>query len=262
MSSPSLTPPLLFISDIHLGGFSKEENKRIEDELIQLVNYCREKEIQLIILGDLFDYWMAYPDETPNVGAKLLDVLEGYNNDFEFTPFVTGNHDYWTGKHLKKRGLSIYHDEFEFSVMDSHFLALHGDGLKNPDLNLPHPKLHQFLQSDWFIKLYQQIFPAKIGISLMKYFSRLTRLFDANNDDKARYLNSWAKRTLNDSDFDFIISGHDHIPRKKHFAFGTYINLGTFYRHRTVSLHNDQSLSIRVWNPQAQTLNPFEQDAE
>lgn len=258
----SFAPPLLFISDVHLGGFSKEENKRIEDELCQLTNYCREKEIQIIILGDLFDYWMAYAHKAPKVGAKALNKLEDYNDFLGPSPLVTGNHDYWTGNHLKKRGFSIHHDELERSVNNSQILMLHGDGLSNPTWKLPRPKLHQFLRSDRFIKIYQQILPAKIGIALMKYFSRLTRLLDSNSEDKAQHLNGWAKRTLKDSDFDFIISGHDHIPRMKHFAFGTYINLGTFYDHRTVALHNGQSLSLKAWDPKKQTLQSFEQHAE
>ncbi|NIU01308.1 MAG: hypothetical protein GWN62_08805, partial [Aliifodinibius sp.] len=101
--------PLLFISDVHLGGFSDNKNERIESELIQLINYCQRNDIHLAVLGDLFDYWMEYPDFVPNLGRKLLDRFESFNKELGPTLYITGNHDNWTRNHLEDRGFYLIH---------------------------------------------------------------------------------------------------------------------------------------------------------
>ena len=60
------------------------------------------------------------------------------------------------------------------------------------------------------------------------------------------------------SDIEVILTGHDHIPRRKQFPFGTYINLGTFYNHQTMVYYNNDGFSLVCWRPELQTLKKFE----
>lgn len=253
MDAPALTPPLLFISDVHLGGFSASNNERIQSELIQLVNYCQRNNIRIAILGDLFDYWMEYPNTVPTLGKSLLDRFEKFNKQLGPTLFITGNHDNWTRTHLSNRGFHLIHEEYEFTIDDNLILTLHGDGLANPNYNLQRPLMHRFLRSPSFIKFFQSVFPPKMGMAVMKYFSRITRKIDWN-PRKEEKLNKWAKKQLKNSDHDYIISGHDHIPRMKQFPFGTYINLGTFYEHRTMVFYNNNEMNLVCWEVNSQTL--------
>jgi len=257
MDSPVLQPPLLFISDVHLGGFSDNKNERIESELIQLINYCQRNDIHLAVLGDLFDYWMEYPDFVPNLGRKLLDRFESFNKELGPTLYITGNHDNWTRNHLKERGFYLIHEQYQFNTDDKEILTLHGDGLNDPKYNLKRPLMHQLLRSQLFVRLFQTIFPPRTGNIIMKYFSRITRKMDWETR-KEEQLNDWAKYQLKNSDVDLILSGHDHIPRRKQFPFGTYINLGTFYNHRTMVYYNNDGISLVYWKPELQTLQPFE----
>ncbi|WP_441000200.1 UDP-2,3-diacylglucosamine diphosphatase [Fodinibius sp. SL11] len=257
MDSPIVEPPLLFISDIHLGGFSGSKNARIESELIQLINYCQRNDIRLAVLGDLFDYWMEYPDFFPNLGQKLLNRFEAFNNQLGPTLYITGNHDNWTRSHLKDRGFYLIHEQFKFSTKNKQVLTLHGDGLADPVYGLKRPFMHRLLRSQAFVELFQTIIPPKMGISIMKYFSRITRKMDWNLR-KEEELNTWAEQQLKNSDVEFILCGHDHIPRVKQFPFGTYINLGTFYHHQTMAFYNNEGISLVCWKPELQTLTQFE----
>src|SRR5699024_711245 len=257
MQQPTLSPPLLFVSDVHLGGFSKAENDRIEAELLQLINYCQRNEIQLAILGDLFDYWMEYPHFIPTLGRRLLDRFEEYNRALGPTLYITGNHDNWTRGHLADRGFFIEEESLKLSLGDRNLLLLHGDGLKEPAYGLARPRMHQLLRSSSFIRLYQRIFPPRAGLQMMKYFSRLNRWPDRQSGDGTK-LDGWAKQQLSGSKTDLIIAGHDHIPRRKHFAFGCYINLGTFCTHRTMAYYNKSSFEIVSWKPETQSLQPFD----
>lgn len=257
MHKPALKQPILFISDVHLGGFSKDENNRIETELIGLIDYCERNRIRLAILGDLFDYWMEYPNHTPRLGAKLLERFQEFNNQLGPTLYITGNHDNWTRDYLLQRGFYLEQEHQTFSLNGHKVMVLHGDGLANAEYNLARPFSHRLLRADSFVQVFQTIFPSQLGIAIMKYFSRLTRKMDWNSN-KEEKLNMWAEQQLNKTDVDIILCGHDHIPRRKQFPFGTFINLGTFYKHRTMAFYNNNAISLVFWKPDKQSLIKFE----
>ncbi len=259
MTSPNLEQPILFISDAHLGGFSKQENARIETELIQLIGYCQRNEIKLAVLGDLFDYWMEYPNYVPEIGKNLLDRFESFNSEIGPTLYITGNHDNWTRDHLTERGFFIQHNQYEFSLGNQKVMALHGDGLADQTQKLPRPLMHKILRNDHFLDIFQKVFPPKMGIKAMKYFSRFTRYMDREQDNPDK-LNQWAEQQLKEKNIDLIICGHDHVPRRKQFSFGTYINLGTFYKHQTMGFYNNKSISLVCWEAETDSLIPFESD--
>jgi UDP-2,3-diacylglucosamine pyrophosphatase LpxH len=173
------------------------------------------------------------------------------------TLYITGNHDNWTRNHLEERGFYLIHEQYQFNTDDKEILTLHGDGLNDPRYNLKRPLMHRILRSQLFVSLFQTIFPPRTGNTIMKYFSRITRKMDWETR-KEEQLNDWAKYQLKNSDVDLILSGHDHIPRRKQFPFGTYINLGTFYNHRTMVFYNNDGISLVYWKPELQTLQPFE----
>ncbi|MCW9706727.1 UDP-2,3-diacylglucosamine diphosphatase [Fodinibius salsisoli] len=257
MDQLNLSPPLLFVSDAHLGGFSKDENTRIESELVQLISFCQREKIQLAVLGDLFDYWMEFPEQVPQLGKKLLDRFEEYNQHLGPTLYITGNHDNWTRGHLADRGFIVEPEFKTASLGDKKAFLLHGDGLSDPDLKLSRPLLHRIIRHPSFVNGYQSLFSPATGLSIMKYFSRFNRWLDDQQEDPA-LLNEWAEQQLRESKCDYIIFGHDHIPRQEHFSFGSYINLGTFYEHRTMAFYNNASVSLVFWEPETQSLQPID----
>ena len=261
MDTTPAEQPMLFISDAHLGGFSKDENERIEAELIQLINYCQRNDIHIAILGDLFDYWMEYPYTVPSLGEKLLKRFSSYNKALGPTLYITGNHDNWTRNHFSTLGFELLHEYQLLALGENTIMVMHGDGLSNNDFDLPRPPLHRLLRNETFVEWYQKILPPSLGITFMKYFSRVTRWLEWN-PEKEKVLDRWARQTLQQGDIDVIICGHDHIPRRKHFDFGTYINLGTFYKHRTLAYYNNESISLVSWVPRLQSLQPFENDID
>ncbi|WP_185958227.1 UDP-2,3-diacylglucosamine diphosphatase [Fodinibius sediminis] len=253
----TLSPPILFLSDAHLGGFSDAENKRIESDLIQLIDYCRHHEIRIAVLGDLFDYWMEFPGHIPSLGRRLLDRFEEYNRALGPTFYITGNHDNWTFGHLADRGFRVVSEQVELTVDEKKILLLHGDGLADPRFELQRPLVHRILRHPQFIRLYRSLFSPAWALRLMKSFSKWNRKIGSDEEDGAP-LTRWAKRQLKNSEYDLVICGHDHIPRMKQFAFGSYINLGTFYQHRTMAYYNNRSIDLVSWDAGAQMLQLFD----
>lgn len=248
----------LFLSDAHLGGFTPEKDRRIEEDLIALIGYCREQAIKIAVLGDLFDYWMEYPGEAiPQIGGELLDAFEDYNRKTGPTIYITGNHDNWTRTHFRNRGFRVVADEEFLTLNGKKVMLLHGDGLSDDRYSLPRPLLHRLLRHPSFIRFYQQVLPPKAGLTLMKYVSRLTRKIDESfNEEKT--LNKWAENELKNTTTDVIICGHDHVPRVRKFDFGTFLNLGTFCHGRTAVLYNNGTFLHVCWEGSMQQFKPID----
>jgi len=248
---------LLLVSDAHLGAFDEAENRRIEEALIALADYAEEHGFRLAILGDLFDYWMEYTDFHPGLAPDLLERLCRFNASHPIL-YITGNHDNWTGSYLRGCGFDLEQDYRVIQQNGILTLLHHGDGMADPRFNLPRPLLHRILRNSEFIRLYQALFPPRIGLSLMRLFSDLSRYFEDPEEERPGTLDRWAEEQLAASDVDVIICGHDHTPRIRDFAHGRYINLGAFCEHATVAAYTNAEWRLVEWNSRQRKLLNFD----
>ena len=257
MADADSSPKYLFLSDAHLGGFSENQNRRIEKELIHLIDYCELKQFRICVLGDLFDYWMEYPNAVPELGKDVLKRFRAYNRSFKPALYITGNHDNWTFGHFESLGFDVEKNKRILDLGGLKTMLLHGDGLDDSSMNLSRPLMHRFLRHPAFVKLYQFILPQKLGLSVMQKFSNFSRSSESKRLEKER-LNNWGKNHLANNNIDIIICGHDHSPRIKKYDFGTFINLGTFYKDRTVATYNKGQFDLVIWSDQSRELKPFQ----
>lgn len=246
----------VFISDVHLGAFSKETNEQIEQDLIALIHHCTVHKIEIHVLGDLFDYWMEYPEKgfVPSLGRNVLDAFEEYNTTVAPALFITGNHDNWTFGHFKERGFEMEANFRLKEIREKRFLLMHGDGVAASKIDFPRAAFHRILRNPAFVSTYQKILPPEHGLATMKLFSSVTRRRNNHNPEP---LNRQAKKIFGKNNLDFIISGHDHVPRVETFSRGIYINLGTFFNHRTLALYNNKGLNLVTWKAASKKFLPF-----
>ncbi len=246
----------VFISDVHLGAFSSKTNHQIEQDLIDLIQHCKNEKIEIHILGDLFDYWMEYPERgfVPSLGKNVLDAFEDYNKAVAPALFITGNHDNWTFGHFEERGFEI-EPNFRLKKIDGkRFLLMHGDGVANKKIDFPRAVFHRLLRNPKFVSTYQKILPPEQGLATMKMFSNLTR---QRNDHNPQPLNRQVKKIFDRHEIDYIITGHDHVPRQETYSRGCYINLGTFFNHRSMALYNKDRLQLVNWQAASKNFIPF-----
>ncbi|MFN1834061.1 UDP-2,3-diacylglucosamine diphosphatase [Balneola sp. MJW-20] len=247
----------VFLSDVHIGAFSPKQNHEIEADLIRLIDHCRLEGYRLYVLGDLFDYWMEYPEKgfVPELGKNVLDAFEAYNKMMDPALFITGNHDNWTYGHFEDRGFDTESNFRLTDIENKRFLLMHGDGVEPEGLDFPRAAFHQFLRSEYFVRIYQKILPPKAGLATMKWFSSVTRKRNYMNPDP---LNRQAEKIFNRKKIDFIMTGHDHIPRVETFSGGIYINLGTFFKHRSVAIFEQGDINLQVWHSESNKFLPFD----
>ncbi|MEX2602525.1 MAG: metallophosphoesterase [Balneolaceae bacterium] len=245
--------PDIFLSDLHYGAHDEETDQQIKSDLFSLLDYCEKHHVRIHILGDLFDYWMEYPGDFPEIGKQILKRFEEYHRDNPATLFITGNHDNWTREAFATAGFDV---EPEFRILNlegSLVFLLHGDGLASSEFRLKRPLLHRLIRSSWFVTFFQNLTTPAGGLFLMKYFSRFSRW--KSHPDPSR-LNRWAKEFLASGRADLILSGHDHVPRVETFDFGTYINVGTFSEDRTAALHTNGVFELVTWDSENRQLLP------
>lgn len=245
---------LLFLSDVHLGALSEAENSTLENEIIQIINFCESNNYTIHILGDLFDYWMEFPNYIPPLGKKLLNRFAEYHKTKTGGLFITGNHDYWTKEHFRNCGFDV---EYEYRLLNednTSFFLTHGDGISDSLYHLERPLLHRILRNPKFVRLFQMIFSGTTGNHVMKTFSEITR---DNRKLNTERLSEWSKNTLKNHSFDYIITGHDHVPRKETFSTGSYINTGAYYLHKTAAIYNKGDVNLVTWDNDNMIFKPF-----
>jgi len=249
----------IFLSDVHLGALRPDQNKKLENELIELIRHCSENGIKIHVLGDLFDYWMEFPEYTPPLGNKLFAQFRRHHKTNKKSTFITGNHDCWTRNHFEESGFNVVQESAVLDIDGATVLMLHGDGLADKSMNFPRPVLNRVLRNSTFVSAFQSIFSGETGNHLMKTFSELTR--DEHDLDPNR-ISRWANEVLKNHVYDYIISGHDHIPRIETFSGGTYINAGAYYLYKTVVLYNNEQFKLVIWNSADRTFKPMEKTSK
>jgi len=120
----------LFLSDVHLGALSEKTERSVRHDLAELIRFCSKQEIMIHIHGDLFDYWMEYPNWKPEIGKDILKCFSDYMDKHGAINYVTGNHDNWTNGYFEKLGFNISHDFFDLSLGSKRIFLHHGDGLR------------------------------------------------------------------------------------------------------------------------------------
>lgn len=243
---------------MHLGSFTESHEQQLEKAILQLLAYCESKKYRLVILGDLFDYWMEYPGWHPTLGKKILDAFRSYHEQHEATLYITGNHDNWWLDHLKQTGFML-EDEFRIlQIGQKQFFVTHGDGLADPRLNLPRSYFNRLLRSRPFIRAFRSLLSPSMGISLMKLLSQVSKRTESEKmtGGKSRLV-KWAARLLTSNSIQAVICGHNHNPQIESFRGGTYLNPGPFGTRYTLGLYADKQFHLVRWNPEKQKLKDF-----
>ncbi len=250
---------LLFLSDVHLGGWSADKNRILEEQLIRLVDFCRENALEIVILGDFFDYWMEYPaGKVPPLGDRILEHFHRYHiRTGSHTLFVTGNHDNWTNGYLVDLGFDLEHEYRIIQDAETSIMVLHGDGLRDPAMGLPRPRMHRILRNAYFIKMYQTLLPPRLGWFGMRLFSRLSRTTGdaAPHSDGRAMLDEWAiSKVLADDRIQAVVYGHHHRPVLWKQQGLTCMNCGSFGSDYSLGLYANKAFETVTWDAGSNTL--------
>jgi UDP-2,3-diacylglucosamine hydrolase len=206
MSGPQ-DPTALFVADAH---FHLEpdpaERRRVEAFLAFLETAGAADD--LVLLGDVFDFWFDYPHFRLKGYDELLQALDRVRDAGCRLHFVGGNHDIWAAGYLHERyGTSPDGGPAVLDLCGRRVLVDHGDGL---------------LAYDWAYNAFRAIVRAPAGVLLAKALhpellyalsTWLSGRSRAADRDEARKIVANAQAWLDrqrDPAWDLMVMGHVH----------------------------------------------------
>ena len=237
---------IYFISDIHIGAETEENEKSKISNLFSFLEYINHPENKLYIVGDLFDFWFEYKHVIPKKHYKVF--FQFYNlikNGVEIN-FIPGNHDYWVLDFFKDQiGFKVHSDTVEVELQSKKIFLFHGDGISTKDKG--YRLLKKIFRNSLNISLYRWLHP-DLGVPLASLTSHTSRKHTVNKiiNDEDDYLNFAIDKF--DKGFDFVVIGHSHVPSLKNIDSKYLLNLGDWMNHFSYGLLSNSKLFLKYWN--------------
>lgn len=239
--------PVYFVSDIHLGAptLSEEFEAKRKKEILKFLDEVAMNGSRLTIVGDLFDFWYEYEYVVPKKYFWLYVRLKELVENGITVDYIAGNHDFFPGEFFSDSvGLKVYQDGFSEEMNGKKFLVMHGDGIAQKDSG--YRLLKRGLRSNFTRRLIRWVHP-DVGIYLAKAFSKKSREYTSSKDfGETDDMMMFAKRKIEEG-YDFVIMGHNHVPKCEHFGKGVYVNLGDWLKNFTYGIFDGDTMKLMNW---------------
>lgn len=234
-----------FISDIHLGLQLPEIEKQKEKKLVDFLKFAENNCDELVILGDLFDYWFEYRRVIQKGFFKTLAALQTLSEKGIKVHYIIGNHDFLHRDFFEKEvGAKLYFDAVTLTFNDKEFFLGHGDGLIKNDLG--YKILKKLLRNRVLQFLFSLIHP-DLGIKLASSTSKKSRDYTTTkNYGESDSLFEVAKEKINEG-YDYVMFGHSHRRRFEKYNDGYYVNLGTWLSKPCYGKFQNDKFEIIDW---------------
>ena len=120
----------VFISDTHLYGLADKN----QQTLVDLLDRIKEDTNLLIILGDLFDFYVGDNKKAREEYRPLLDKLLEIKEKGIGIKYLEGNHDFFLGSFFSRDiEVEIYPDFLEMELERKRIYLAHGDLVNSRD---------------------------------------------------------------------------------------------------------------------------------
>jgi UDP-2,3-diacylglucosamine hydrolase len=239
--------PIYFASDVHLGAVPPET----ERSFVRWLMYTADHASELILNGDLFDFWFEYGSVIPGGHTRTLGALAELVDGGLPVTLVGGNHDWWGGSFLTDDiGLTFQAGPIVRNLAGFRTFIAHGDGLGRGDV--PYRILQTWLRSRSARWLFRWLHP-DLGTALAMRVSRTEeRAAHPSEAEQSRsdVLYEWAREKMEaERDLDLVVLGHAHIPLLHQAGPNRfYVNLGDWVKHRSyLVLEEGETPSLETW---------------
>ena len=226
---------IYFASDFHLGIPDHTLSIEREKKIIRWLDTIQYDAKEIILVGDLFDFWFEYKYVVPKGHVRLLGKLASLKDAGIDIKIFTGNHDLWMfGYFEEELNIPVHHDPIQFEANGKKFYVGHGDGVGPGDKGFKFMK--KIFKNRFAQFLYSLLHPF-LAFKAARYFSKSSR----NMNEEEKYLGEdkewqvmFAKEFLKKEHIDYFIFGHRHIALQIPIGENsTFINLGDWITHNT-----------------------------
>jgi UDP-2,3-diacylglucosamine hydrolase len=238
-----------FISDAHLSFKESESEILKREKLLNFLEFIKTKKgsnVELYILGDLFDFWFEWYHVIPKYWFPILFKFKELIQHGIDIYFITGNHDFYTGRYLEKEvGVKCFNESYQFQSSSKGFFVAHGDGLAKKDRG--YRLLKRIIRNPVSIFLYKTFVSADLGMLLARFFSNSSRhLTEIKKHSWSEEYYKYAQKKFAEG-IDYVVMGHLHCPMKKEDNGKIYVNSGDWMTHFTYVEFDGQTLDLKWW---------------
>lgn len=238
---------IYFASDVHLGLPGYKESRKREKRFVQWLDEIKHDAKEIILLGDIFDFWFEYKRAIPRGFTRFLGKLCELTDSGITVHFFTGNHDMWIFDYLpEETGIILHKEPVVKEYHGKKFYLAHGDGLGPGDNS--YKLLKRIFASRFSQWLFARFHP-NIGIwiantwSTHSRYSRETTPFEGEDKD---WLILYSRKILKKENFDFMIYGHRHLPMDLKLTDNCrYINLGDWITNFTYAVFDGNKMELK-----------------
>jgi UDP-2,3-diacylglucosamine hydrolase len=238
----------VFIADAHLRNES-DKNYRL---LLEFFGTLPGNTDTLFILGDLFEFWIGYPDVPFRHYFTMLEELRRLREKGVNIVYFEGNHDFHMGPFFENTlKATIYNVPAILEIEGKRVYLSHGDQINRADYS---HRLFRFLLHN---SLTGGIIPLVPPFVASYIAERLGRASRKNHDmrrgkwDYPSILRRFAAERFREG-CDTVIVGHFHLPlieRTTEGAIKTLISLGDWITHFTYGEWEEGEFSLRCYSP-------------
>ena len=242
---------IYFFSDFHLGAPDFVASLTREKKIVSFLENARKDAQEIIIAGDIFDFWYEYKTVVPKHFVRLLGKLAEITDSGIPITLFAGNHDMWMRNYFETElNIPVHFEPKTFNWNNKKFYVGHGDGLGPGDHGYKFIK--RIFRNKFCRWLFGQLHPT-LGMSIANYFSRKSRQKTGASD--AEFLgedNEWlviySREVLAKEHFDYFIFGHRHLPLVITLNDAAeYINLGDWITHFTYAVFDGNTVELKKW---------------
>jgi UDP-2,3-diacylglucosamine hydrolase len=239
-------PPALVASDAHLGATSPSA----EGAFLAFLEAVPDLTDDLVLAGDVFDFWFEYGSVIPSRNFPALRRLAALRDAGVRVRWVGGNHDAWGGRFLSEElGLELIDGPSITEVGGRRTYLAHGDGLAGGDWG--YRLLKVVTRSRPVRGAFRWLHP-DVGHWLARGASRTPgepRPLKPHQVRRADRLADHASHLLEqDASLDLVVFGHTHRPQLTEVGPGRYyLNPGDWIRHFTYGEVGPEAVRLRRW---------------
>jgi UDP-2,3-diacylglucosamine hydrolase len=219
-----------FASDSHFGAGSEEDQKRRVRRFVAWLESLEDAS-HLYLLGDIFDFWLDYPNFMPKNHLEVLYALRNLRERGVQLYFVGGNHDVWCAHFLQDSlGIETLENGAVIEHQGRRLRLDHGDGLLGGDRF--YALYRSIVRHPWVILTAKSVHPELLQ-RLASVISRHSRGRDrASREEVVALIENYGTSHTHD-DVDHLVVGHVHCPYQRRFGSWTFTCLGDWIVHFT-----------------------------
>jgi UDP-2,3-diacylglucosamine hydrolase len=242
---------IYFLSDFHLGAPDFAASLNREKKIVTFLEKARKDAQQIIIAGDIFDFWYEYKTVVPKHFVRLLGKLAEITDSGIPILLFAGNHDMWMRDYFQiELNIPVYFEPKAFEWNNKKFYVGHGDGLGPGDHGYKFMK--KIFRNKFCQWLFGQLHPT-LGMGIANYFSRKSRQKTGSSDavflgDDKEWLMIYSREILAKEHYDYFVFGHRHLPLMIELNDNSeYINLGDWIRQFTYAVFDGNTVELKKW---------------